>query len=213
MVMHECDRVGLSFIDTAPFRFVSTVDLAITPEQLFEVLADAESWPHWATAITKVTWTSPEPRGVGTTRTVNMRGGIVGDEEFLAWEPFTHMAFRFNEASSGSIAAFAEDYRVVPTAGGLPPDLGDGDEAEGHRRQDRDDAGSARDGPDLPEVSVQPARLHRQAVLHRLNRRDDVFSDLLARYTPTEPDLVEPCRTRGHRPTLASSAVQIDAVR
>jgi hypothetical protein len=82
------------------------------------VLADAESWPHWATAITKVTWTSPQPRGVGTTRTVNMRGGIVGDEEFLAWEPFTHMAFRFNEASSGSIAALAEDYRVVPTPSG-----------------------------------------------------------------------------------------------
>ncbi len=116
--MKPCDRVGLDFIDSAPVRFVSTVDLAITPEQLFEVLADAESWPQWATAITKVTWTSPGPRGVGTTRTVNMRGGIVGDEEYLAWEPYSHMAFRFNEASTGSIAAFAEDYRVVPTAGG-----------------------------------------------------------------------------------------------
>jgi Polyketide cyclase / dehydrase and lipid transport len=42
----------------APFRFVSTVDLTITPEQLFEVLDDAESWPQWATVITKVTWTS-----------------------------------------------------------------------------------------------------------------------------------------------------------
>jgi carbon monoxide dehydrogenase subunit G len=118
MVMHTCEQVGLDFIDSAPFRFVSTVDLAITPEQLFEVLADAESWPHWATVITKVEWTSPEPRGIGTTRTVTMRGGIVGDEEFLAWEPFTHMAFRFNEASSGTIAAFAEDYRVVQTDGG-----------------------------------------------------------------------------------------------
>jgi hypothetical protein len=28
------------------------------------------------------------------------------------------MAFRFNEASSGSIAAFAEDYRVVETPSG-----------------------------------------------------------------------------------------------
>jgi len=28
------------------------------------------------------------------------------------------MAFRFNGASSGTIAAFAEDYRVVPRAGG-----------------------------------------------------------------------------------------------
>ncbi len=68
--MKPCERVGLDFIDRAPFRFVSTVDLAITPEQLFEVLDDAESWPHWATAITKVTWTSPQPHGVGTTRTV-----------------------------------------------------------------------------------------------------------------------------------------------
>jgi carbon monoxide dehydrogenase subunit G len=38
--------------------------------------------------------------------------------EFLAWEPHSHMAFRFNEASTGSIAAFAEDYRVAPTATG-----------------------------------------------------------------------------------------------
>lgn len=116
--MQQCERVDLGFIESAPFRFVSTVDLAITPEQLFEVLTDAESWPHWATVITEVTWTSPEPRGVGTTRTVKMRGGIVGDEEFLAWEPYSHMAFRFNEASTGSIAAFAEDYRVVPTSQG-----------------------------------------------------------------------------------------------
>lgn len=116
--MHQCERVDLEFIETAPFRFVSTVDLAITPEQLFEVLADAESWPHWATVITEVTWTSPEPRGVGTTRTVKMRGGIVGNEEFLAWKPYSRMAFRFNEASTGSIAAFAEDYRVVQTPQG-----------------------------------------------------------------------------------------------
>ncbi|MEZ0339807.1 SRPBCC family protein [Mycobacterium sp. pV006] len=115
---HPCEPVDLSFTESAPFRFVSTVDLSITPEQLFEVLADARSWPQWATVITDVEWTSPEPRGVGTTRTVTMRGGIVGDEEFLAWEPYRRMAFRFNAASTGSIAAFAEDYRVVRTPGG-----------------------------------------------------------------------------------------------
>jgi Polyketide cyclase / dehydrase and lipid transport len=97
--MHPCQRVGLDFIDSAPFRFVSTVDLTITPEQVFEALDDAQSWPLWATVITKVTWSSPQPHGVGTTRTVDMRGGIVGDEEFLAWEPHSHMAFRFNQAS------------------------------------------------------------------------------------------------------------------
>lgn len=115
---YPCEKVDLGFIAHAPFRFVSTVDLAITPEQLFEVLADAESWPQWASVITKVVWTSPEPRGVGTTRTVTMRGFIVGDEEFIAWEPFSHMAFRFNESNSNAISAFAEDYRVVETPGG-----------------------------------------------------------------------------------------------
>lgn len=115
---YDCERVDLDFIDSAPFRFVSTVDLAITPEQLFEVLADETSWPHWATVITNVEWTSPEPRGVGTTRTVSMRGHITGNEEFLAWKPFSHMAFRFNTSTSDAISAFAEDYRVVETADG-----------------------------------------------------------------------------------------------
>jgi hypothetical protein len=118
MAMFPCERVDLSFIENAPFRFRNSVDLAITPEQLFEVLGDAEAWPRWAKAITKVTWTSPEPRGVGTTRIVNMRGGIVGDEEFLVWEPFTRMAFRFNECSTRAVAAFAEDYRVEVLPGG-----------------------------------------------------------------------------------------------
>ncbi|MGZ4511569.1 MAG: SRPBCC family protein [Mycobacterium sp.] len=116
--MFPCERVDVSFIDNAPFVFRNSVDLAITPEQLFEVLADAESWPRWASVITKVTWTSPEPRGVGTTRVVEMRGRMVGNEEFLAWEPFTHMAFRFNECSTQAVAAFAEDYRVEVIPGG-----------------------------------------------------------------------------------------------
>lgn len=116
--MHACERVGLDFIDNAPFRFRNSVDLAITPEQVFEVLADAQAWPRWASVITKVTWTSPEPRGVGTTRVVEMRGGLTGDEEFLAWEPFTRMTFRFNECSTAAVAAFAEDYRVEVIPGG-----------------------------------------------------------------------------------------------
>jgi hypothetical protein len=116
--MFFCERVDVSFTESAPYRFTNSIDLAIAPAQLFEVLADAESWPHWASVITNVTWTSPEPRGVGTTRTVDMRGGIVGDEEYLIWEPFTRMAFRFNACSTRAVAAFAEDYRVEVIPGG-----------------------------------------------------------------------------------------------
>lgn len=120
--MFPCERVDLSFVDPdsgqAPFLYRNSVDLAITPEQLFEVLSDAESWPSWAPVITKVTWTSLPPFRVGTTRTVEMRGGLVGNEEFIAWEPFSHMAFRFNECSTQAVAAFAEDYRVEVIPGG-----------------------------------------------------------------------------------------------
>ena len=59
--MYPCERVDLDFISDAPFRFVSTVDLAITPEQVFEVRSDAQSWPQWASVITKVVGTSPQP--------------------------------------------------------------------------------------------------------------------------------------------------------
>lgn len=116
--LHPCDPVDLAWIDAAPHRFTNSVDLAITPAQLFEVLADAAAWPRWAKAITKVEWTTPEPRGVGTRRTVSMRGGLVGAEEFLAWEEHRLMAFRFNEASEKRIKAFAERYDVVATADG-----------------------------------------------------------------------------------------------
>lgn len=117
-LLHTCRPVDLDFIDHATNRFSNSVDLAITPTQLFEVLADAEAWPHWAKVITKVEWTTPLPRGIGTMRTVTMLGGLVGAEEFIAWEDGSLLAFRFNEASENRIVAFAERYDVVPTAQG-----------------------------------------------------------------------------------------------
>lgn len=116
--MFPCERVGPDFFGSTPQLFSNSVHLAVTPEELFEVLADADAWPRWATVITKVTWTSPEPRGVGATRLVAMRGGIVGSEEFLTWDPGRHMAFRFNESSTSALAAFAEDYRIEPAPHG-----------------------------------------------------------------------------------------------
>ena len=72
----------------------------------------------WALPITGIDWTSGFPIEVGSTRTVHMRGGLIGYEEFIAYEHGTRMAFRFNEASKGGITAFAEDYRVTETSPG-----------------------------------------------------------------------------------------------
>jgi uncharacterized protein YndB with AHSA1/START domain len=110
--MHTCRAVGMEFFEEAPARFVAEVDVAATPEEIFEAFEDAEFWTQWALPITHVEWTSPPPFGVGTTRTVTMIGGV-GKEVFIAWERGRRMAFRFTETSMPNTAAFAEDYQVT----------------------------------------------------------------------------------------------------
>ena len=81
----EMQKVDLSYFETAPYLFRSTVTIRCTPQQLFAGFEDADSWPAWAMPITNVEWTSPKPFGVGTTRSVTMLGNLIGHEEFLLW--------------------------------------------------------------------------------------------------------------------------------
>jgi carbon monoxide dehydrogenase subunit G len=116
--LHPCQKVGLDWLDHAQSRFSNSVDVALSPDELFGVLARADTWPRWAKVIKHVEYTSPEPHGVGTTRVVTMAGGMVGDEEFLAWEPGRQMAFRFNTSATKTLHAFLENYLLEPIAGG-----------------------------------------------------------------------------------------------
>ena len=116
--LHPCQKVEVDWLDRAPLRFSNDIDIALSPDELFGVLARADTWPRWAKVIKHVEYTSPEPHGVGTTRVVTMTGGMVGDEEFLAWEPGRRMAFRFNSSATTSLGAFLENYRLEPVAGG-----------------------------------------------------------------------------------------------
>ena len=115
-VMQACGQVDVAEFDR-PTLTVG-VEIPVRPDQLFEILEDAKAWPRWLTAITKVTWTSPDPKGVGTTRTVEIRGSFVADEEFIGWETNRRMAFRFASCSRPIFRTFAEDYRIVPTDNG-----------------------------------------------------------------------------------------------
>jgi len=114
----ECDRVGLEYFQTAPCKVVASQEIAASPERIFEIFLDAVSWTRWALPITGVDWTSPFPLAVGSTRTVHMRGGMTGWEEFIAWEPGLRMAFRFNQTIKGGPEAFAEDYQVTDLGSG-----------------------------------------------------------------------------------------------
>ncbi|GAB5450893.1 MAG: SRPBCC family protein [Halioglobus sp.] len=114
----ECTPVGVEFLQETPNVFVAEEIVRATPEQIFDVFEDAESWPEWATPIQRVEWTSPKPYQIGTTRSVHMMGGLVGHETFVEWERGKRMAFTFVGASKDATEKFLEDYRVT--------DLGDG---------------------------------------------------------------------------------------
>ena len=113
-----CERVGLDYFATSPCRVTVSEEVAADPTRIFDAFLDAEAWTVWAFPIIGVEWTSPLPIEVGSTRTVRMRGGMVGWEEFLAWEPGRRMAFRFNETVKGGPMAFAEDYLVTDLGNG-----------------------------------------------------------------------------------------------
>lgn len=110
---HECRKVDLNFFNTAKYRIVSEEYLPCSSESLFRCFEDADAWTEWVNVINKVEWTSPKPFKVGTTRTVQMPGGMIAYEEFIAWDEPSHIAFRFNQFNRRFIKAFAEDYKVT----------------------------------------------------------------------------------------------------
>jgi hypothetical protein len=112
-----CRPVGLDFIEGAAYRFENVVELDAPPEAVFDIFADGESWPRWFDGIQRVVWTSPEPKGVGTTRTVTLTTMTVY-EHFLAWERGRRFAFRFEGSSLPLCRAGIEDYRLEALPGG-----------------------------------------------------------------------------------------------
>lgn len=113
---HPCEDFGLDFYEAAPHRFQFQVDLPCTPERLFEIFEDPGSWVVWASpGLKNVEWTSPQPFGVGTTRTVTLLGGLDVYEDFFVWDAPVRMAFSFYGASEKIWKRFGERYEVEPT--------------------------------------------------------------------------------------------------
>lgn len=87
----------------------------VPARMVWKALLDPVAWTQWL-AISKVTWTSPQPFGVGTTRTVEVAGQTI-EETFFAWEEGRRMAFRF-ERSTLPVSAAVEDYLIRQTETG-----------------------------------------------------------------------------------------------
>lgn len=121
--MHfTCRAVELDFLDSAAWRFENIVELNASSGEVFGIFADGESWPKWFDGVQRVVWTSPEPKGVGTTRTVTLSVTplkVTVHERFLAWEPGQRFTFRFEGVSLPLFNAGIEDYRLEDLRGGL----------------------------------------------------------------------------------------------
>ena len=109
--MPACQSVDMNFLESAPVKIINSVDISATPEQIFAVFEDENSWPQWFTGIVGVEWTSPKPFGVGTTRTVNL-GAMKVYENFIHWEDNQRFAFYFTKTSLPFVKALLEDYRL-----------------------------------------------------------------------------------------------------
>jgi len=103
-----------AFFDTAPLRLAKAFDIPRPAARVWEDLT-AEHPLSWCRLLRDITWTSPRPFGVGTTRTARTIGNAsVLDERFFRWEEGRRKSFYVLESNSPFFRRLAEDYLVEP---------------------------------------------------------------------------------------------------
>lgn len=114
---HQLAESDDDFLETAPFRYVNSVDLPVPPEQTWAALT-ADETLSWSSVVTGLRWTSPRPFGVGTTREVTLLRLITARERYYRWDEGRRKTFTAVQASVPGLRRLAEDYVVEPTPTG-----------------------------------------------------------------------------------------------
>jgi hypothetical protein len=106
------------FLASAPHAFRYQKRFAAPPERVWESLTSDASIAAWGSpAVKEVTWTSPRPFGVGTTREVTGLG-VRSRERYFRWDEGHGYSFVLYESNVPLFKRFAEDYVVEPDDGG-----------------------------------------------------------------------------------------------
>lgn len=110
--MPAVHAVDDTFFDTAPARFSHQWSIARPAADVWaELVGDRPL--HWCRGLA-ITWTSPKPFGVGTTRQASVLGALKVQEHFFRWEEGRRYTFHVTEANVPLFAGLAEDYVVEP---------------------------------------------------------------------------------------------------
>ncbi len=105
----------LSFIETAPVRIEVGSTVQATPAQVWQVLADHRGWTRWfGPSLASCEPTSEPPEGVGSTRTVTLRGGARVDERFIVWDEPELWAFTGTAMKPGAFRELVERVTLAP---------------------------------------------------------------------------------------------------
>ncbi|OBG22477.1 polyketide cyclase [Mycolicibacterium celeriflavum] len=105
------------FLVSAPHVFRYEKRFAAAPEQVWESMVSDDSLAAWGPSVKSVTWTSPRPFGVGTTREAVPAGGATLRERYFRWDEGHQNSFYVYESTLPLFKRFAEDY-IVEADGG-----------------------------------------------------------------------------------------------
>jgi hypothetical protein len=112
----NCQPVEETFFETAPMRLRAKFDVPLPAARVWEELTSEDAL-FWCRILQDVSWTSPRPFGVGTTREVKaLWGANLLREHYFRWEEGRRHSFYVLESSAPLFRSLAEDYLVEPTA-------------------------------------------------------------------------------------------------
>ncbi len=86
--------------------------IAAPPAQVWETIADHESWSEWFPPVSRVERIDSAD-AVGGHRRVHI-GRVVVEEEFLAWEPDARFAFTLTGCTLPGVVSMVEDVSLAP---------------------------------------------------------------------------------------------------
>ncbi len=116
---HEMQPTDETFFDTAPYVYRFPIDLPVPAERVWESLTSDRSVAAWGPGVQSLTWTSPRPFRVGTTREVVLPlHSITVREEYFRWDDGKGYSFYAREANRPVLRRMAENYELEPTATG-----------------------------------------------------------------------------------------------
>jgi hypothetical protein len=110
---YELEPVDEKVFSTAAQVYRFPVRLPVSPERVWESIASDESLAAWGLGVQRLTWTSPRPFGIGTTREVVLPlGSMTIRERFYRWDEGKGYAFYVESTNRPGLKHFAEDYVI-----------------------------------------------------------------------------------------------------